>query len=244
MLPDGTSYRMLVLPDVGLMPYARTMTPGLLKRIAELAEAGATIVGPPPLRSPSLEDYPRCDGQIDRLVKHLWADCDGKTATEHRVGNGRVIWGKTPQEVLAGMGVPPDFVGGSVTSPPVRYCHRRLEDGTDIYFVANKERDAREITCGFRVADKRPEFWWPQTGRIEPAAVYDKVEGTSNVALRLEEDESVFVVFRPEARPQPNRITAIVRDGTTIVDTSRGRVRTTTTPQSGAPQSLLSTRRS
>ena len=40
VLPDGMSYRLLVLPE------AQTMTPKLLARIAELVEAGATVVGP------------------------------------------------------------------------------------------------------------------------------------------------------------------------------------------------------
>ncbi len=40
VLPDGMSYRLLVLPD------SETMTPELLGKVKELAEAGATVVGP------------------------------------------------------------------------------------------------------------------------------------------------------------------------------------------------------
>jgi hypothetical protein len=47
-LPSGASYRVLVLPAV------ETMTPGLLKRIAGLVRNGATVVGPPPKKSPGL----------------------------------------------------------------------------------------------------------------------------------------------------------------------------------------------
>ena len=53
VLPDGMSYRLLVLPAV------ETMTPRLLRKIKELVAAGATVVGPAPLKSPSLVDYPR-----------------------------------------------------------------------------------------------------------------------------------------------------------------------------------------
>ena len=42
VLPDGMSYRLLVLPQ------ATTMTPALLRKIKELVEAGATVVGPRP----------------------------------------------------------------------------------------------------------------------------------------------------------------------------------------------------
>ncbi|NLH15950.1 MAG: glycosyl hydrolase, partial [Phycisphaerae bacterium] len=58
VLPDGMSYRLLVLPQTN------TMTPRLLSKIKELVEAGATIVGPRPTRSPSLSGYPECDAEI------------------------------------------------------------------------------------------------------------------------------------------------------------------------------------
>jgi hypothetical protein len=86
VLPDGMSYRVLVLPE------AETMTPALLRKIKELVEAGATIIGPPPLKSPSLSDWPRCDEEVRHCANELWGDCDGKTITEHAFGKGRVIW--------------------------------------------------------------------------------------------------------------------------------------------------------
>ena len=42
VLPDGMSYRVLVLPQV------ETMTPALLGKIKELVVAGATVVAPSP----------------------------------------------------------------------------------------------------------------------------------------------------------------------------------------------------
>jgi hypothetical protein len=41
VLPDGMIYRLMVLPN------RKTISPAVLKRIGELLEAGATIVGPP-----------------------------------------------------------------------------------------------------------------------------------------------------------------------------------------------------
>ena len=60
------SYRLLVLPQV------ETMTPALLRKIKELVEAGATVVGPPPVKSPSLADYPKCDAEVRQLARELW----------------------------------------------------------------------------------------------------------------------------------------------------------------------------
>ncbi len=68
VLPDGMSYRALVLP-------ARdTMTPGLLRKVKELARAGATVIGPRPLKSPSLRGYPACDDEVKRLAIELWGE--------------------------------------------------------------------------------------------------------------------------------------------------------------------------
>ncbi len=66
VLPDGMSYRLLVLPQVD------TMTPALLRKIRQLVRAGATVVGPPPVKSPSLSGYPKCDAEVQRLVRELW----------------------------------------------------------------------------------------------------------------------------------------------------------------------------
>ncbi len=86
LLPDGMSYRVLVLPEL------RTMTPALLRKIKQLAAAGATVVGPRPLSSPSLSGFPKCDDEVDELAGELWADCDGRTVREHAYGKGRVVW--------------------------------------------------------------------------------------------------------------------------------------------------------
>ena len=196
------------------------MTPRLLGRIAELVEAGATAVGPRPVKSPSLADYPACDDQVKQIGARLWGDCDGRTVQEHALGKGRVIWGKTPEQVLAAMDVPPDFACGKEIFIPARFIHRRLDDGTDVYFVANKTDQAKDAVCTFRVSGKRPELWCPETGRVEPAAVYQQQHGVTTVPLRLEPAESVFVVFRAtgDAIDQitSDHVVSLARDGQSI----------------------------
>lgn len=86
VLPDGMSYRMLVLPE------RDTMTPALLRKVRELVEAGATVVGPRPSKSPSLSGYPACDEEVRKVAGELWGDCDGKAITQHALGKGRVVW--------------------------------------------------------------------------------------------------------------------------------------------------------
>jgi hypothetical protein len=193
ILPDGMSYRLLVLPAT------QTMTPPLLRKIADLVQAGATVVGSPPQRSPSLSGYPRCDEEVKELAARIWADCDGVKTTEHRLGRGRVIWQTEPEKVLRQSGLAPDFVSGQ----PLRHIHRITGDA-DLYFVANPAARRVDTTATFRVSAKVPELWWPESGRIERAPIYQERDGVTTIALSLEHSGSVFVVFRtPSGKEEP-----------------------------------------
>ncbi len=88
VFPGGTSYRLLVLPQV------ETMTPGLLAKIRDLVKAGATVVCSPPLKSPSLSGYPDCDSEVRALATDLWGSLEAPlTATRRKVGKGVIHWG-------------------------------------------------------------------------------------------------------------------------------------------------------
>lgn len=192
-LRSGVRYRVLLLPDVS------TITPQLLQKIRQLVQAGATVVGPKPLRSPSLAGYPDCDRQVHTMAEEIWGDCDGARVKAHFFGKGRVVWGKPFAELLPALAAPPDFgyaakAGGSRLS----YIHRRL-GATDLYFVANNQNETVDVQCSFRVRDKRPELWYPDTGRVERIAVFDQSGACTRVPLRFGPYASVFVVFRSGA---------------------------------------------
>jgi len=201
VLPDGMSYRLLVLPAT------QTMTPPLLRKIEDLVQAGATVVGSPPQRSPSLSGYPQCDAQVKELAARIWADCDGAKITEHRLGQGRVIWQTEPEKVLRQSGIAPDFVSGQ----PLRHIHRIAGDA-DLYFVANSAPRRVNTTATFRVSGKVPELWWPESGRREPAPISQERDGLTTVALSLEPSGSVFVVFRA-ASGKAESFVSLARNG-------------------------------
>jgi len=215
-LPDGMSYRVLVLPEPGEMPGAGTMTPQLLRRISELVLEGMILIGPPPQRSPSLASYPECDEEVQRIAAQLWGDCDGIKITEHPVGKGRVVWGKTPQQVLAAMNLPVDF--SCLADAPFRYTHRRIEDGTDVYFVANKREIPTETICTFRISGRRPEFWWPETGKREDPAIYEESNGCIRMSIHLQENESVFVIFRKDRPIEADSVIAVMHNNVLLKD--------------------------
>jgi len=172
VLPDGMSYAVLTLPN------SKTMTLPLLKRIKELVAAGATVIGPKPERAPGLTDYPNCDREVQKLADEFW---------------GKVITNKSVKEVLSAKGLPPDFSGANL-----HFIHRK-EGDTDIYFVANPENRPVTTAVQFRIRGKQPEFWHPDTGKIERVADWQEKDGRAELPLHLDPRGSVFVVFREPA---------------------------------------------
>ncbi|MCE5268054.1 MAG: hypothetical protein LLG00_09230 [Planctomycetaceae bacterium] len=187
-LPDGMTYRLLVLPACD------TMTPTLLHKITALADGGVTIVGRPPRRSPSLSDYPKCDEIVKKLADALWA-------------KGRILVPPPPKDraspfdiypeyhvpadALTRLNVPPDFEADK----PLRYIHRRDND-TDIYFVTNGTNATVDAACTFRVSGKLPEIWDPLTGQIRNTSAFSQQHGRTTVPLRFNPTGSMFIVFR------------------------------------------------
>lgn len=79
-LPHGTSYRVLVLPPV------ETMRPELLEKIERMVSDGAILLGRPPRRSPSMQNYPAADAEVERMARSMWGGCfDAKGANSSRL---------------------------------------------------------------------------------------------------------------------------------------------------------------
>ena len=96
VLPDGMSYRVLVLPD------RTSISLPVLRKLEELVKAGATVIGPRPSQTYSLTGYPKSEETVSRLAAELWGEHSGSaTPTLNHVGKGRVISGQTAREVLA-----------------------------------------------------------------------------------------------------------------------------------------------
>ena len=66
------------------------MTLPLLERIESLVKQGATVVGNAPKRSPSLQNYPQADQQVQDLAEKMW----GKASSQKTVrpyGKGSIV---------------------------------------------------------------------------------------------------------------------------------------------------------
>lgn len=220
VFPGGMSYRVLVMPRVD------TITPSLLRKVKQLLEAGATVIGAPPRKSPGLADYPACDEQVKRLAVEIWGE--GTPAAQRAVGKGHLVYdslSSSPQDmyphytstakILADMKVRPDFESDA----SLRYTHRHIGEA-DLYFIANRDSQPTSTICRFRVSGRQPEWWDPLTGERRDLAEFKQKDGLTLVPIRLEGTESGFVVFRRASAdtaaagsnfPEPAAITTIAR---------------------------------
>lgn len=194
--PGGTSYCVMVLPEF------ETMTPKLLTKIGELVKAGATVIGCPPVKSPSLSGYPKCDDELQKLAAKLWGSLKRPSKlTKRKYGRGTIYFGGPKSEglyfdyditasVLKRMGVREDFT----TTGPVRYTHRTTKQ-QEIYFVSNRSDKLIQADCTFRVAGPKPQLWNPVTGQIRALPQYKTENGLTTIPMEFAPYESFFVIF-------------------------------------------------
>jgi hypothetical protein len=175
----------------------------VLRKLGELVEAGATVVGRKPVRAPGLAGFPACDDEVKALADKIWGACDGVAVKERAYGKGRIVWGIPLNDILGGQGLGPDFraLGVLNADQHIDFIHRSAGDD-DLYFVSNSAKASETFDAVFRVgADRKPEFWYPDTGRIVPCRSFARVEGGCRLTLELPAYGSVFVVFRKTPTP-------------------------------------------
>lgn len=179
VLPDGVSYRVLVLADRDVISLP------VLRKLDEFVAAGATIAGPKPKTATGLKGFPASDAEVKKLADKLWDS--GHIST------------KSVREVLAAQDVKPDFDWSAGLRPgtpgQLDYIHRSAGN-QEIYFVANRVTNSVLAVCVFRVSGKVPELWNAVTGEHCPPANYEVKDGCTYLALDFDPCGSWFVVFR------------------------------------------------
>ncbi len=185
VLPEGVSYRLLALPDRTVISLP------VLRKLKEFVDAGATVIGTRPTNASGLTGFPQSDAEVKQLADELW-------------GRGRVTADGTAREALERVKVTPDFESESLNDakPEINFIHRR-DDGTEIYFIANRSTNAASLECAFRVADKAPELWDAVSGEHRFAAAYAQSNGVTKLPLKLGPCGSQFVVFRQPTKEHP-----------------------------------------
>lgn len=188
-LPDGLSYRILVLPN------RETMRPELLKKIKELVDEGAVIMGNPPKRSPSLQDYGKADQEVADLAKELWKETMEDSTKAGSFGKGHVFKTGNLADALGQLKTQPDVKIPKET--PVLWIHRSLPEH-DLYFLTNQSDEAIDFDASFRVSGMQPQFWDLVSGNAIYLPQFNEEGGRTSIALQLAPAQSGFIVFTKE----------------------------------------------
>ncbi|MFV0417883.1 MAG: glycosyl hydrolase [Dysgonomonas sp.] len=178
--PEGTSYRVLWLPDIP------RMLPQTLEKLYALVRDGATIIGDAPQGLATLIDAENAQQRFDKAVKNIWGNKSKQGI--RKVGKGTVISGTELSDALNQLKMNPDVTGGDAL-----WLHRRIE-GADWYYVCPPQGKGFQGTLDFR-SSGNVELWDPVTGEVT-APVAKRNGNRTKVSLDLPQAGSCFVVFR------------------------------------------------
>ena len=200
VLPHGTAYEVLVLPKLD------TMRPKMAECVERLVNAGATVIGPRPTRSPSLAGQPESDAKVREIAERLWGEEECKVESVkckvRKYGKGVIASGISLEEALKMRGSEPDVILHSTLytlHSSLAYAHRTMPKA-EIYFISNQSgKEISSVDVSFRVAGRAPELWDAATGERRAAGNWREDKGRTAVTLSLAKHESMFVVFPAES---------------------------------------------
>ena len=188
ILPDSMKYRILVLPQI------QEMTLPVIKKIEFLVKNGAAVIGPKPIKSPSLTGFPEADLKVQEIADNVWGDLDGISRNHKSYGEGNVFWGWSIEKVLSFLNIPKDLESSKSLDMDLQWIHRSTPDN-EIYFIVNDSEKKQDLEIRFRVTSKVPELWFSDSGKREPVEFIDDNKFTT-VNVSLPEFGSTFVVFK------------------------------------------------
>lgn len=173
--PSGMSYRVLALDK-----NVRRMSMPVLRKIAQLADAGVIICGAKPEMPASLTDD---KAEFQQLVEQVWGS-----------GKPNVTTGISLTEVLATHGIAPDATFATSANSPMRFVHRTLGEEGDIYWLSNPAPESITVNASLRITGHRPMLYNPEDGKISPVSYRMSPERTL-VKLDMKPNDAVFIVF-------------------------------------------------
>ena len=203
------SYRVLVVPPVEVIP------PATLAKAKAFFDQGGVVVGHGflPSKSASLD---RESAEIVQLRNAIWGEAQpGLTVCRTSAAGGRsYLLPENPapellHQVLAeDAGIRPTLEILEGQSDHWLHVLHRVRDGRDLFFIANQNHLGDPRSFRFRItAEGVPECWDAMRNEIS-AVPYTRHGRQIELRLTFEPNESVLLVFQPEPRELPPRITA------------------------------------
>lgn len=177
-------YKVLVLDKS-----TQYMTLPVLKKIQELVNAGAIVLGPKPIDTPSLNDDAN---EFKALADELW-------------NNGKVHSVISIEEFLLQQKIEPDFeYNNSTIKGKLDFVHRSLGK-QEFYWVNTTANEEQDVQLSFRISGLKPELWNPIDGKISDVS-YSMQNGRTNVSFTMTPVDAVFIVFRKKTSKKSHEL--------------------------------------
>jgi hypothetical protein len=178
VLPEGTTYKMLVLKNCDKLSLKT------LKRIGEISKSGVPVVGAKPGKLAGYNNSEEDISAFKKTVDEIWSN--PKTYNNFD-------W----QKIMEQEHISSDLkISGR---DDITFMHRSTDEA-EIYFFYNPDSIPQqfEITC--RVKDRIPELWDPMLGNTTKLGRFALDGGKTKVWLTMEAEGSAFLVFRESSK--------------------------------------------
>ncbi|WP_298763464.1 glycosyl hydrolase [uncultured Polaribacter sp.] len=181
-LPNGITYNALSLQRNDVINLET------LRGILKLSKQGALIVGKKPKKLGGYHITKEMQAEFESLVKEIWASKKSYSSGD---------W----EQILKENEIQKDLIVDG--QPDFNFYHRRTEN-EDIYFVYNHNlTEVETLNCSFLIDGKVPELWNAETGEITKLVEYTTKNGRTDIAIKMQPQQSVFVVFKEEDKKRP-----------------------------------------
>jgi (4-O-methyl)-D-glucuronate---lignin esterase len=193
--PEGIHYRALAIPSE---PWLTTAD---LFWIEKYVREGGTVIGLMPQMPIGNEPAGQAE-QFRRVASAMWGSCLPNSADFMvRYGKGSVYCTQNAHQALADMRIRPDLSwDADGTNASFDFVHRRDGD-IDIYFIRNANNAPAATSLYFRVKDRVPELWNPDTGEMVVDPLYEQKGEETVVPISFPANGSTFVLFEHSATP-------------------------------------------
>jgi len=208
VLPDNMNYKMLVLPNNCRMEVE------LAKKIQNLVDQGAIVVGNGFTEVPGLHNFENDNTELQKISEALFGSSATAQTKEKKVlniGKGKVYKGFSAAEALALENISKDLQTSD--SPKDLAWIHRSDEAEDYYFISNQASESKSYLINFRIKDMLPEIWDPVSGKIAEAPIWNKTGDKTTITLDLKGSGSCFVVFRKKAVQESASIKDITLNG-------------------------------
>ncbi|WP_448245470.1 glycosyl hydrolase [Thalassotalea agariperforans] len=180
-LNHGVNYKILMLKNHD------TLSLATVEKIHQFAKQGGVIIGEPIKQLAGLNITTEQQASFEKMVDFIWSQ-----PTTHLNAKGESEW----QQLYQKAGFNFDLTIKNLDD--LFYAHRKTAN-QDIYFVYNDSDKRKLFDASFEVTGKVPELWDANTGKTKKLAAFQSNKGATNVAFRLEANESAFVIFNDNA---------------------------------------------